>query len=235
MIIDIDEFAMIYMETRFPDKNDKIFTEASNNSIDKKYSLYDREMKNIISAMNAYRNAKVSNIKECKSYSSNFIKKSEASLRKIFFDNIGKNFLKELDIINKRDINVLNKFKTSSASYNNTIKKIISTTNNDNLPGDVKEMKIRDMNKIADKVSNINKKIIISLDYYNNIGYDYSLNDQTYRNNMNTHDIAHRQAMMDHEIANRQHQQDMFRQQQEIFQQQQNIFQQQQFNSMNGF
>ena len=192
-------------------------------------------MKNIISVMNAYRNTKVSNVKECKSYSSNFIKKAEASLRKIFFDNIGKNFLKELDIINKRDINVLNKFKTSSASYNNTIKKIISTTNNDNLPGDVKEMKIRDMNKIADKVSNINKKIIISLDYYNNIGYDYSLNDQTYRNNMNTHDIAHRQAMMDHEIANRQHQQDMFRQQQEIFQQQQNIFQQQQFNSMNGF
>ena len=235
MIIDIDEFAMIYMESRFPDKNDKIFTEASNNSIDKKYSLYDREMKNIISVMNAYRNTKVSNVKECKSHSSNFIKKAEASLRKIFFDNIGKNFLKELDIINKRDINVLNKFKTSSASYNNTIKKIISTTNNDNLPGDVKEMKIRDMNKIADKVSNINKKIIISLDYYNNIGYDYSLNDQTYRNNMNTHDIAHRQAMMDHEIANRQHQQDMFRQQQEIFQQQQNIFQQQQFNSMNGF
>ena len=186
--------------------------------------------------MNAYRNAKVSNIKECKSYSSNFIKKSEASLRKIFFDNIGKNFLKELSIINKRDINVLNKFKTSSARYSNSIKKIIASVNNDKSPTDIKEMKIRDMNKISDKVDNINKKIIISLDYYNNLGYyDNYFNDQMYQNNMNTHDIAHRQAMMDHEIANRQHQQDMFRQQQEIFQQQQNIFQQQQFNSMNGF
>lgn len=228
MSLFIDEYSMMYLESRFPHTADDYYIETVDH-MGRLNEVYTKEITNLLKALRDYHQSKPRDDKEAKVFSKKFVNTCKSSERKMFMSMFGRGIVKGLDNTAKPNNDLIKKATTLHNKYIHDSNSILSDIRRDNIDPKIKEIKIRDIeyitkgeNKVFNRIINVFKADMTSYDMY---GGNNTLMD------------AHNRAVENHRRMVDEHNrisQQMFQQHQHAFQQQQHMFQQQQFHSM-GF
>ena len=228
MSLFIDEYSVMYLESRFPNTRDDYYIESVDH-MGRLNEVYTKEITNLIKALRDYRQSKPRDDKEAKVFSKKFVNTCKSSERKMFMSALGRGMAKGVDNTAKPNNDLIKKANELHNKYIHDSNSILSDIRRDNIDPKIKEIKIRDIeyinkgeNKAFNRIINVFKADVTS---YNMYGGSTSFMDANNRAAEN-----HRRMVDEHNRISQQ----AFQQHQHMFHQQQHMFQQQQFHSM-GF
>lgn len=229
MSLFIDEYSMMYLESRFPHTADDYYIETVDH-MGRLNEVYTKEITNLIKALRDYRQSKPRDDKEAKVFSKKFVNTCKSSERKMFMSMVGRGIVKGLDSTAKTNNDLIKKATALHNKYIHDSNSILSDIRRDNIDPKIKEIKIRDIeyitkgeNKVFNRIINVFKADMTSYDMYSGNNTLMDAHNRAAKN--------HRRMVDEHNRISQQ----MFQQQQQAFQQQQHMFQQQQYMNHMGF
>lgn len=137
MSLFIDEYSMMYLESRFPHTADDYYIETVDH-MGRLNEVYTKEITNLLKALRDYRQSKPRDDKEAKVFSKKFVNTCKSSERKMFMSMFGRGIVKGLDNTAKPNNDLIKKATALHNKYIHDSNSILSDIRRDNIDPKIK-------------------------------------------------------------------------------------------------